>query len=165
MLSKVPAIPNDRLCQIYQRMPVRKTVDRYVLCVHGYSTWEVPRNATYDLNGRIKDAQRRPLSLGVERATSVVLNNIIFQRWPGVGNKKDCTGKGNFIAIITLGLVYVFFQRLIELQGLVIAENGVKLDSGYVVYIDEATANSNNHTDDGSESIAIGDMTDDVARW
>ena len=34
----------------------------------------------------------------------------------------------------------------------------------YVVYTDEATANSNKYKDDGNESRAIGDVTDNVAR-
>jgi len=70
MLSKVPAIPDDRLCQVHQRIPVRKTVDRHVLCAHGYSTWEVTGNTTCDLNGKTRNTKPRPLSLGVERATS-----------------------------------------------------------------------------------------------
>lgn len=113
MLRRVPAMPDAAL----HRKPLRKVTDGDTLLVYGHSRWEATGSKECGLGETVKNTGGCPLILGVRRATSVDIGDAMIQQDINIGK----------IAVLVLGLAYIFSQRLIELQG---QGDGVSLSGG-----------------------------------
>lgn len=161
VLNKAPSLP-DGSDKGHSMNRLRKAAYGPTLCCWGYGNWVVSGKETCGLGRTMRRSTLNSMTLGVTDPTSVFLNGTVWESWSG---RTKATGEGNLIAVLALGLAYVFSQRLIELQG----QEGedAKLKAGYTYYTDEsapvvdAEGSSNEHYTD----IFIGSVNSVTTSW
>jgi hypothetical protein len=161
MLRKAPSLP-DGSDNGNPMNRLRKAAYDGVLCCWGYGNWVVSGKESCGLGKKIRQSPLNAMTMGVTNPTSVFLTGTAWQSWSG---HAKASGEGNLIAVLTLGLAYVFSQRLVELQGQ--EDEGAKLKAGHTYYTDKSAPviNVGGSTDALYTDIFIGSVDSITTRW
>ncbi|KAJ6021497.1 hypothetical protein N7540_007001 [Penicillium herquei] len=118
------------------------------------STWKVSNETACD--GARKEVSRYALlQLGLVEPVTVELDGDVFSSWPGT--TEEASHDSNYLGVLTLGWCYILSAYLVELRGDDALMRYTPVKAGYN---DDSIQGS-----PGTNTIDIGKVDDDVARW
>ena len=161
ILRNAPSLP-DGSDKGHHMNRLRKAAYGRALCCGGYGNWVVSGKEICGLGKKMRRSTLNSMTMGVADPTSVFLNGTAWESWSG---RTKVTGEGNLIAVLTLGLAYVFSQRLIELQGQ--GDEDAKLKAGHTYYTDESApvVDAGGSISEHYTDIFIGSVDSATSRW